>query len=114
MCSDCEGYGLKKHGLTRSDCISLEKQQAGTLKWQFPDIEFDVDTFKPFKTIRQLSSRMNNQAPAIFLCPHFPPFSIPFFSLSYLPYTLYVIYYFVRPLTTHVVIICPKETMVFG
>ena len=23
MCSDCEAYGLKKHGLTRSDCISL-------------------------------------------------------------------------------------------
>ena len=21
MCSDCEAYGLKKHGLTRSDCI---------------------------------------------------------------------------------------------
>ena len=21
VCSDCEGYGLKKHGLTRSDCI---------------------------------------------------------------------------------------------
>ena len=20
MCSDCETYGLKKHGLTRSDC----------------------------------------------------------------------------------------------
>ena len=22
MCSDCEAYGLKKHGLTRSDCSS--------------------------------------------------------------------------------------------
>ena len=22
VCSDCEAYGLKKHGLTRSDCIS--------------------------------------------------------------------------------------------
>ena len=22
MCSDCEACGLKKHGLTRSDCIS--------------------------------------------------------------------------------------------
>ena len=21
MCSDCEAYGLKKHGITRSDCI---------------------------------------------------------------------------------------------
>ena len=21
LCSDCEAYGLKKHGLTRSDCI---------------------------------------------------------------------------------------------
>ena len=24
VCSDCEAYGLKKHGLTRSDCTSLE------------------------------------------------------------------------------------------
>ena len=23
VCSDCEAYGLKKHGLTRSDCIHL-------------------------------------------------------------------------------------------
>ena len=23
MCSNCEAYGLKKHGLTRSDCIDL-------------------------------------------------------------------------------------------
>ena len=23
MCSDCEAYGLKKHGLARSDCTYL-------------------------------------------------------------------------------------------
>ena len=23
VCSDCEAYGLKNHGLTRSDCISF-------------------------------------------------------------------------------------------
>ena len=23
MCSDCEAYGLKRHGLTRSDCIYI-------------------------------------------------------------------------------------------
>ena len=23
MCSDCEAYGLKKHGLTRSDCAEM-------------------------------------------------------------------------------------------
>ena len=23
LCSDCKAYGLKKHGLTRSGCISL-------------------------------------------------------------------------------------------
>ena len=25
MCSDCEAYGLKKHRLTRSDCLSPVK-----------------------------------------------------------------------------------------
>ena len=25
MCSDSEAYGLKKDGLTRSDCISLQQ-----------------------------------------------------------------------------------------
>ena len=25
MCSGCEAYGLKKHGLTRSDCIAINE-----------------------------------------------------------------------------------------
>ena len=29
MCSDCEAYGLKKHGLTRSDLIILAYMHRG-------------------------------------------------------------------------------------
>ena len=29
MCSDCDGYGLKKHGITRSDCTRVGWQRTG-------------------------------------------------------------------------------------
>ena len=31
MCSDCEAYGLKKHGLTMSDCIGISYYAGGCI-----------------------------------------------------------------------------------
>ena len=49
MCSDCEAYGLKKHGLTRSDCmwqtgphfgahINFRPRLCATVKLFFPRV----------------------------------------------------------------------------
>ena len=50
MCSDCEAYGLKKHGLTRSDYICRQCNIKGMVSLSIVHAPSEIERSKPTQT----------------------------------------------------------------